>query len=76
VLAASGPVPTGNPLVTAPTPESMLPAPPVNSAASWLAPPSGTAAGLAENDWMAAAGTTVTVTVRVTGPPRPLAVRV
>ena len=54
----------------------MLPVPPENTAVNWLPPPVTTADGLAPKEEMVAAGTTVTVTVRVTGPPRPLAVRV
>ena len=64
------------PLATLPIPWSMLPVPPENTAVSWLLPPDTTVDGFAPKEVMPAAGTTVTVTVRVWGPPRPLAVSV
>ena len=64
------------PLTTLPIPWSTLPVPPENKAVSWLLPAVATAEGFAVKEVMLPAGTTVTVTVRVTGPPRPLAVRV
>ena len=57
------PAVTAWPLATAPMPWSMTPAPPENSAVSWLVPPAGTVVGAALNELTVAAGTTVTVTV-------------
>ena len=57
-------------------PWSTVAAPPENTAVSWLLLPVLTVVGKAVKEVMTAAGTTVTVTVWVAGPPRPVAVRV
>jgi hypothetical protein len=75
VLTFKVPVETATPLVTAPTPWSIVAAPRVKAAVSWLDAPAAIDAGLAVKLPMLAAGTTVTVTDRVTGPPGPAAVR-
>ena len=76
VLTARLPVETALPLVTEPMPWSMLPVPPSKVAVSWLLPPLTTAAGLARKEAMEGEGTTITVTVPVTGPPMPATVSV
>ena len=76
VLEARAPVLAATPLPTLPMPWSMFPVPPEKTAVRRLPPPVTTDDGLAPKEVMLAGGTTVTVTVRVRGPPRPLAVRV
>jgi hypothetical protein len=53
-----------------------VPIPPEKTAVNWVPLPVTTAEGLALKEEMLAGGTTVTVTVRVMGPPNPSAVRV
>lgn len=61
------------PLVTAPTPLSMLPVPPLNVKERVAVPPFAMLAGVAVKLAMLGAGTTVTVVVAVTVPPAALA---
>jgi hypothetical protein len=76
VLALRVPEEAGTPLLTSPTPLSMVPVPPLKWADSWLLSPMATVVGEALKELMAGGGTTVTVSDWLKGPPVPFTVSV